>query len=105
MPSNIEGRPEERPHECARDILVAAADAPLPQRRATASETMRMYWSIMLAKDVEVCASLLRGELVDEAALDADWLELAKELRVIGICDTFDHFFPNVVGEEQRYVA
>jgi hypothetical protein len=66
---------------------------------------MRMHWAIQLAKDVEICASLLRGELVDEAALDSDWLELAKQLRVVGIRDTLDHFFPNVVVEEQRHVA
>jgi hypothetical protein len=68
----------------------------------TASETMRLYWAIVLARDVEVCASLLRGELVDEAALDPCWLELAKQLRVIGIRDCLDHFFQNVVSEERH---
>lgn len=68
----------------------------------TASEAMRVFWAMQLAPNVEVCASLLRGEYVDEAALDRDWLELAKRLRVIGIRDTLDHLFPNVVLEERR---
>ena len=66
-------------------IVSSIADT---ERIVTASETMRMQRAIQLAKDVEVCASLLKGELVDEAALDRDWLELAKQLRVIGIRDT-----------------
>jgi hypothetical protein len=68
----------------------------------TAAETMRVFWAMQLAPNIDVCASLLRGELVDEAALDPDWLELALRLRVIGIRDALDHLFPNIVEPERR---
>jgi hypothetical protein len=63
-------------------IVSSNADA---DRTMTASETMRMHWAIQLAKDVEVCASLLRGELVDLANAEALSDAAEHELYVRGV--------------------
>jgi hypothetical protein len=100
MPSDIEGRPEERPYECAPEILVAAPDA-AGGRTLTAAETMRVWVAMQLAPNIEVCSSLLRGEYVSDSALDAGWLEFAMQLRMIALKDAVD-FFNVVIEAEQR---
>ena len=48
-------------------IVSSIADT---ERIVTASETMRMHRAIQLAKDVEVCASLLKGDLEKDSWRD-----------------------------------
>lgn len=45
----------------------------------TAAETQRTWWAIQLSRDLGTCRSLLRGEPVDERALDAAALAGARE--------------------------
>jgi hypothetical protein len=58
----------------------------------TASESQRTWWAIQLAPNVEVCCSLLRGEPIDEAALDPLALEGAKQHNTIVLRPVVDLF-------------
>jgi hypothetical protein len=58
----------------------------------TAAETQRTWWAIQLARNVETCCSLLRGEPVDEGALDAVALEGARQRGAVTLCRVFDLF-------------
>jgi hypothetical protein len=42
-----------------------------------------VWWAIMLARDVDACRALLRGEPVDPARLDPDWLRTAAHFRLV----------------------
>jgi hypothetical protein len=41
------------------------------------------FWAVMIARDVDACRALLRGEPVDPERLDPDWLSRAKEARLV----------------------
>jgi hypothetical protein len=58
----------------------------------TAAETMRLWWSIQLARDVETCCSLMRGERVDETSLDPVALSGAKQRGAVVLCQVVDLF-------------
>jgi hypothetical protein len=58
----------------------------------TAAETQRVWWAMMLARDVETCCSLLRGEPVDEEALDKAALTGASERGAVVLCRVIDLF-------------
>ncbi len=38
-----------------------------------------------LARDIDTCCALLRGEPVDPSGLDPDELEFAKEMRLVSL--------------------
>jgi hypothetical protein len=42
-----------------------------------------VWWALMLARDVDACAALLAGELVDPARLGLEWLAYACEFRLV----------------------
>jgi hypothetical protein len=44
---------------------------------------LRTWIALRLAKDVETCCSLLRGEPVDPSGLDPRELEFMRELRLV----------------------
>jgi hypothetical protein len=58
----------------------------------TAAETMRAWWAIQLAPNIDVCCSLLRGETVDTEALDPVVLEDAKQRGAVQLCTVADLF-------------
>lgn len=41
------------------------------------------WWAVMLARDVDACRALLRGEPVDPARLDPCWLARATTLQLV----------------------
>ena len=64
-----------------REDLCAAGEVEV--RAVTASESQRIWWAIALSPNVEVCASLLRGEPVEAESLDPLALEGAKQHRAV----------------------
>lgn len=58
----------------------------------TAAETMRAWWAIQLARDVDTCRSLVRGEPVDERSLDPVALEGARQRGAVVLCRIDDLF-------------
>lgn len=42
-----------------------------------------VWWSMMLARDVDTCCALLRGDPVDPARLHRDWLRFASEHALV----------------------
>jgi hypothetical protein len=42
-----------------------------------------IWWAVMLARDVETCRALLRGDPVDPASLDPVWLAKAREHQLV----------------------
>jgi hypothetical protein len=44
---------------------------------------LRIWVAMQLAKDVDACCALLRGEPVDPARLDQDELEFAQAMRFV----------------------
>ena len=58
----------------------------------TAAETQRIWWALQLARDLETCESLLRGEKVDEGALDPLALEGAQQRKAVELRPIVDLF-------------
>jgi hypothetical protein len=46
------------------------------------------FWAFMIAKDIDACCALLRGEAVSPECLDRDWLEFAAAFQLVRM-DTF----------------
>jgi hypothetical protein len=59
----------------------------IPDPRAAAPDpdvrTAVTWWAIMLARDVETCRALLRGEPVEPGRLDPVWLARAKAQHLV----------------------
>jgi hypothetical protein len=70
-----------------------------PDRRARGDVVNATWFAIMLARDVETCRQLLRGEHVDPARLDPKWLARAKALRLVRLdaraIDLFESWPPD----------
>jgi NAD-dependent SIR2 family protein deacetylase len=47
------------------------------------SNTNAVWWSMMLARDVDTCSALLRGEPVSPERLHRDWLEFASTFELV----------------------
>jgi hypothetical protein len=45
--------------------------------------SLRVWIAMRLAKDVEICCALLRGEAVDPACLDGGELEFMRRLQLV----------------------
>jgi len=45
----------------------------------------RVWWAMMLAKDIETCEALLRGGPVDPARLDPEWLRKAQQAQLVSL--------------------
>jgi hypothetical protein len=58
----------------------------------TAGQTMVTWMAMMLARDVDTCASLLRGEYIPTTSLDQDWLEFLRALEVVELKSALDLF-------------
>ena len=58
----------------------------------TAAQTMRVWWAMMLTRDVEVCCSLIRGEPVDEQSLDPLALASARQRGAVVLCQVDELF-------------
>jgi hypothetical protein len=58
----------------------------------TAAETQRAWWAMQLARDLATCCSLLRGEPVDERALDPVALQGARQRGAVTLCQVLDLF-------------
>jgi hypothetical protein len=46
------------------------------------------WWAIVLARDIDTCCALVRGEPVDPASIDKEWLELAKHFELVRLDTT-----------------
>jgi hypothetical protein len=44
-----------------------------------------VWWSMQLARDLDTCCALLRGEPVDRSRLDRYWLEYAAEFQLVRV--------------------
>jgi hypothetical protein len=42
-----------------------------------------VWWAMQLARDVDACSALLRGEPVDPSRLHTDWLEYAATFELV----------------------
>lgn len=42
-----------------------------------------IWWSLMLARDIDTCCALLAGDPVDPARLRREWLEYATHFALI----------------------
>jgi len=49
----------------------------------TSTYPAAVWWAMMLARDLDTCRALLRGEPVEPARIDRDWLALAAEFRLV----------------------
>jgi hypothetical protein len=58
----------------------------------TAAQTQRLWWAMQLARDVETCASLMRGEPVDEQSLDPAALQGARQRSTVILLDVEELF-------------
>jgi hypothetical protein len=54
-----------------------------PDRRVRGDVVNATFWAVMLARDVDACRALLRGEPVDPERLDPDWLARARAARLV----------------------
>jgi hypothetical protein len=54
---------------------------------------LRIWVAMRLAKDIDTCCALLRGEPVEIARLDADELEFAKAMRFVSLNTRAIDFF------------
>jgi hypothetical protein len=53
-----------------------------PQARIPIDENARL-WAMLIARDVDACAALLRGDPVDPSRLRPDWLQRAREFEFV----------------------
>jgi hypothetical protein len=51
--------------------------------RAAYPDALRIYVAMMLARDVDACAGLLRGEVVEPSRLDHARLATARKERLV----------------------
>lgn len=58
----------------------------------TAAQTQRLWWAMQLARDVETCCSLMRGEPVDEQSLDPVALQGARQRGAVILLEVEDLF-------------
>jgi hypothetical protein len=58
----------------------------------TAAQTQRLWWAMQLARDVETCCSLMRGEHVDERSLDQLALAGARQRGAVQLCQVDELF-------------
>jgi hypothetical protein len=72
-------------------LLVRTVQAD-PDEGVTAAETQRIWWAIQLARDIDTCCSLLRGEPVDEESLDPVALKGARQRGSVVLCSVLDLF-------------
>jgi hypothetical protein len=54
----------------------------------TAAEARHLWWAMMVARDVETCCALLRGEPVEPGSLDPLWLARAEVLQLVRLDKT-----------------
>jgi hypothetical protein len=58
----------------------------------TAAQTTRMWWAMQLARDVETCCSLMRGEPVNEQSLDPLALSGARQRGAVFLLEVEELF-------------
>jgi hypothetical protein len=54
----------------------------------TSAYANAVWWAMMLARDLDTCCALLRGDPVDRVNLDAGWLEAAAAFQLVRL-DTY----------------
>jgi hypothetical protein len=45
--------------------------------------SLTCWWAMQLARDVDACCALLRGEPVAPSRLDPEWLRVASEFELV----------------------
>lgn len=63
---------------------------PRPDARTAYPNTLRIFVAMQLARDLDTCAALLRGDPVDPSGLDRAQLEKAREQRFVVLVAPID---------------